>query len=223
MKISRNDTFDLNLCIRGLGNLITHMHSDFYTYIYYLTFKRTLKSHFKDFNDPWEQEIEDIEFFKDIDDPFVQSCLEARSKLVEFKIDLMLRFGIDEEEDINDEVVMNQENRFKPYFLISKRSKSYKKLKMYYERTLSESIRSLYLYACAVTADSYKIPLILKRQLHHIEEDPLRLLNHDDNNVELLMQLILGLQKDLEIFQGLAAITSKVKRDRYYKECLSKG
>ena len=220
MSISRNDPFDLNLCVRGLGNLVTRMHSDTYAYMYNFTFKRALKSLSEDFNDPWENGIDDLEFFDNVDDTFVKCCMKAHDKLVYFKMDLTLRFGIDEEEDILNEVIVAEQERFKPYFLAHMQSKNYKTLKRFYERTLSESIKSLYLYACAITAKSYKIPLVLKKQLTHSEGDPLRLLNHDDNTVELLVQLIMGLKKDLEVFQGLAAITSKVKRDVFYERSL---
>jgi hypothetical protein len=220
MSISRNDPFDLNLCIRGLGNLITLIHSHVYSYMYYLTFKRALKSHSQEFNDPWESGIDDLQFFENVDDSFVKCCMKAQVKLIDFKIELMLRFGINEHEDVIDEVIITQQDRYKPYFLFHMRAKTYKALKKYYERTLSESINSIYLYACAITANSYKIPLLLKKQLDHPVQDPLRLLNHDDNNVALLTQLITGLRRDLEVFKGLAAITSKVERDRYFKDSL---
>jgi len=106
----------------------------------------------------------------------------------------MLRFGIDEEEDGEDETIILQAGRFKPYIL---RSKSYKKLRLYYERTIAETIDSLYLYACAITAESNKIPLVLKKQFKLPEQECLKLLNQDDNNVVLIKELIIGLKKDL--------------------------
>jgi hypothetical protein len=220
MKISRNDPFDLNLCIRGLGNLVTYMHAECYEYMYYFTFKRALKSLSKDFQNAWEEPFETTSFFIDVDDSFVRLCLESSQKIYHFKEDLILRFGILEEDDLEDEEIILQSARFKPYFLVHKRSKSYKKLKTFYERSAKDNIESLYLYACAITAASYKIPLILKKQFTLAEKDTLRLLNHDDATVELIVDLIIALRKDLEIFQGLSAITSKVKRDIYYKECL---
>ena len=51
MKNSRNDPFDLNLCIRGLGSLVTSLHSDIYEYAYHLTFKRSMKMYASEFYD----------------------------------------------------------------------------------------------------------------------------------------------------------------------------
>lgn len=197
MKISRNDPYDLDLFIRGLGVLLTQMHSDLYEYIYYLTFKRSMKAYAKDFNDPWEQAIEHLDFFEKIEDPFVQNCLSAQQRLIDCKVELTLRFGIDEVEDLEDPLMSVQALRYRPYMLVFKRSKSYKKLKLYYERSLSEFIESLYLYACALTAESYKIPLVLKKRLNLPDEESFRLLNQDDHTVELLTELIKGLKKDL--------------------------
>jgi hypothetical protein len=197
MKISRNDPYDSNLCIRGLGVLLTQMHSDLYEYTYFLTFKKSMKSYAKDFNDPWEQSIEDLNFFEKIEDPFVQNCLEAQMKLIHCKAELTLRFGIDEVEDLEDPLMLVQALRFRPYILVFKRSKSYKKLKLYYERSLAEFIESLYFYACTLTAESYKIPLVLKKRFVLPNEESFRLLNHDDHTVELLTELIIGLKKDL--------------------------
>ncbi|PYF74753.1 hypothetical protein [Pedobacter nutrimenti] len=198
MSISRNDPFDLTLCMRGLAVLITYMHSDVYEYVYFFTFKKTMKSYAKDFNNPWEQPIEHGDFFDGIKDPFVWNALKAERRLVEGKHELALRFGIAEIEDLMDEQITMQAERFKPFRLVFKRSKSYKKLKTYYERTLSAIIDSLYLYACALTAQSYKIPLVLKRQFNLSQQEGLRLLNHDDPNVQLLANLIDGLRADLE-------------------------
>jgi len=183
--------------MRGLGVLMTYMHSDLYEYMYYLTFKRTMKSYSKEFNDAWAQGIDDIDFFGKTDDPFVKNCNHVHDQIIDCKLELMVRFGIDEVEDLENEALILQSTRFRPYFLLYKRSKSYKKLKLYYERTLIGFTECLYWYACAITAQSYKIPLVLKKQLVLSDQESLRLLNQDDNNVELLKDLIQRLQKDL--------------------------
>lgn len=198
MKISRDDPFDLNLCIRGLGVLTTYMHSDIYEYIYYFTFKKVMKSYAKDFNDAWEQYLDEDEFFEKIEDPFVQNALKTQFKLMEFKLELIRRFGFTETEDLEDAEIIIQAQRFKPYILIYKRAKSYKKLKLYYERTLEGIIACLYSYAAAITVQRYKIPLVFKRQFNSADQSWSRLLNTDDNNVLLLEQLILGLKEDLD-------------------------
>ncbi|TKC59186.1 hypothetical protein FBD94_16780 [Pedobacter hiemivivus] len=203
MKISRNDTFNLNLCMRGLGVLVTYMHSDIYEFIYHFTFKKSMKLYAKDFKDPWKDSIDHHDFFFDIDDPLVQNCVIALERLIDYKHEITLRFGIDEVEDMNDEFIASQAWRFESYRLVYKQSKSYQQLIPYYDRTLSSVIHSLFLYACALTAQSYKIPRVLKSQVNLPDGDNFRLMNHDDNNVELLINLIVELKKNLEEFRGL--------------------
>ena len=212
MKISRNDPFDLSLCMRGLGVLTTYMHSHIYEFVYYMTFKRSMKSYAKDFKHAWEQYIADNEFFEKIDDPFVQNFLVSQNRLVEFKLELILRFGIEEDDDLENEMIVAQAERFRPYLMMHKRAKSYKKLKLYYERTLEGIIESLYLYACALTVQSYKIPLVFKRQFQLEGELWGRLLNQDDNSVELIKELITELKVDLSNLRLLMTGKVKVKK-----------
>lgn len=210
MKVSRNDPLDLKLSVRGLGVSITYMHSDLYEYMYYLTFKRSMKSHSREFSNPWEQSIDHLDFFEHTEDPFVQNIYSATGKLIDAKQELCIRWGIDEEEDLGDPVIAAQAQRYKPYLLLFKRSKSYKKLTGYYERALSEFITCLYMHACAYTAGSFKIPQVLKKQFDLPVPDSLRLLNHDDHTVALLAELISGLDKDL--------VELKILRDKKYKK-----
>jgi|GEM_PF-1585839 len=197
MKVSRNDPFDLHLSIRGLGVMITYMHSDLYEYMYYLTFKRAMKSHSNEFSNPWLQPIEHHDFFEKTGDPFVNNLYSTTGKLIDAKHELTLRWGIDEEEDLRDDGIVAQAQRYHPYLLLFKKSKSYKKLTAYYERALTELISCLYSYACACTAKSYKIPLVLKKQFDLPVPESLRLLNHDDAHVALLKDLIIDLYTDL--------------------------
>ncbi|SDJ49342.1 hypothetical protein SAMN04487898_10378 [Pedobacter sp. ok626] len=209
MKISRNDPFDLNLCIRGLGVQVTYMHSDVYEFVYHFTFKKSLRLYAKDFKNPWEQSIDDHDFFLKIEDPVVQSVLTAMEKLIDYKLEIALRFGIDEVADLSNEFIVAQAWRFKTYRLVYKQSKSYKKLIPYYDRTLAGIIATLSLYACTLTAQSYKIPRVLKAQLDLPDMDNFRLLNRDDNNVDLLINLIVDLKKSLDGFRALMITKSK--------------
>ena len=211
MKLSRNDPFDLRLCMRGLGALVTRMHSDIYEYVYHFTFKKSLKSYGKDFKDPWDQYIEDDDFFMDVDDPLVKNCIISMGRLIEYKQALNLIFGIEEVEDLEDEFIVSESNRFKIFLLVYKHSKSYKKLKPYYERTLEGFIENLSLYAYALTAQSYKIPLVLSRQLKLSGEESLRLLNADDTNVAMIKELVIGLKRDLENSKSLS-VSKAAKR-----------
>lgn len=208
MEISKNDTFNVNLCMRGLGVLVTTMHSDIYEFIYHLTFKKSMKIYANDFKKPFEDIITHDEFFSKIDDPYVQNFMIPMNKLIEFKLEIMLRFGIDEAEDLEDDFILSQ-SKFKPYRLVFKRSKSYSKLLTYYDRSLSSTINCLSLYACALTAKSYKIPMVLKAQLKQPGMDNLHLLNRDDHNVELLLDLIAELKTSLEAFRTLYLLGRK--------------
>jgi len=152
MKVSTKDQFSLNFSIRGLALLTMYIYSDIYEYMYYFTFKKVMKSYSQDFNHTWEQYIGEVEFFEQIDDLFVQNCLHTEAKLINFKLELMLRFRIDDDpKETEDETV----------------------------------------------AQSNKITLVLKRQFKFPEQECLKLLNQDDDNVELIKGLIVGLKKDL--------------------------
>jgi len=52
---------------------INHIHSDIYEYMYYFTFKKSMKLYAKDFNDAWVQYVGEVEFFEKIEDPFVKT------------------------------------------------------------------------------------------------------------------------------------------------------
>lgn len=221
MKISRNDPFNLNLCIRGLGNLLTFMHSDIYEYMYYLTFKRSMRAYKKEFNDALHKSIDDGAFFEDSTDLYVKSCTSACHKIMYCKLELALRWGIDEIEDLENVDLKVQAQRFKPFFLVSKRSKSYRKMVLFYERTLSGIIESLYLYACALTAKTYKIPLVLKRQFKLPDAVSLWLLNQEDNDVELIKELIIELKTDLSHFKLLIENKGKLPKIARVKKTLA--
>lgn len=108
MKISRNDPFNLEMCIRGLGNLLTGMHSDIYEYMYFLTFRRSMKAYRHEFVHPDEQFVEQTVFFEHTGDPYVSSCFSAYSKLTDCKNELVLRWSIDEIDDLQDDAIQLQ-------------------------------------------------------------------------------------------------------------------
>lgn len=205
MKNSRNDPFDLNLCMRGLGNRLTTLHSDVYEYAYHLTFKRSMKMYASEFNDPDEAPVHQLGFFETTGDVCVTNCYQALKSLINCKLELINRFGIIEEDDLNDERLCLESERYKPYSLRSKHSKSYKRLKLYYERLLVETIKYLSAYVCVLTAQSYKVPRVLTKQMQLPEPECYRLLNTDDNNVVLLQELIITLKKILMDFRRITA------------------
>ena len=156
-----------------------------------------MKSYAKEFNDAWENSIDHDEFFEGTNDRIVENCYRAQGKIIECKQELILRFGINEAEDLESRQIITEAQRYHPFQLLFKRSKSYKKLSLYYERTLEGFIECLFIYACSLTAEKYKIPLVLKRQFKGPVEDWFKLLNHDDTTVELLQGLILDLHQEL--------------------------
>ena len=205
MKNSVKDPFDLNLCMRGFGNRLTTLHSDVYEYCYYLTFKRSMKMYASEFNDPDDAPVHQLGFFETTGDVYVTNCYQALESLINCKLELINRFGIIEEDDLDDERLRLESDRYKPYFLRSKRSKSYKRLKLYYERLLVETIKCLSTYVCVLTAQSYKVPRVLKKQMLLPEPECYRLLNPDDNNVILLQELIVVLKNILLDFRRISA------------------
>lgn len=209
MKTSRNDPYDRKLSTRGMTLLMNYILSDLYEFAYHFTFKRSMKTYGKEFQNPYIQTIDDYEFFESTKDLVVLNICKAHRKIHECKMLFALNHGIEEEEDGQNELILLEASRFDIYKLLYKRSKSYKKLKLYYERTLTDIITSFYTYACALTASSYKIPLVLKRQFQPDDPESMRLLNQDDHNVVLIIELITDLQTEL---QGIRLLnTKKVK------------
>lgn len=205
MKPSRNDPFDLNLSLRGLGNLISILCTEVYTYAYIMTFKRSMKMYKKEFYDSAAVPIEDLDFFQHTGDLSVENCMEVFSKLAAYKTQLTLILGIDEEEDLTNERIALAATRYQPYYLMFKKSKSYKRLRLYYERLLVETIECLFTYACMLTAQSYKIPAVLKKQFERSDEESLRLLNADDHHVLMISQLIQDLRYSLTELRTIIA------------------
>lgn len=197
MKTYTNDPFNLKLSIRGLAYQMMFSYSDLYEYAYYFTFKREMKEYLFDFPDPYTLFIEDPEFFETSGDPLVRNCSRAHRRLADCRYELMLNWGIDEFKDMRSKIVHQEANRFHPYKLNFKRAKSYKRLKLYYERTLQENIAYLYLFASAITASKYRVPDVFRKQFELPIPECLNLLNQEDHNVFLLVKLICGLNEDL--------------------------
>ncbi|WP_316839982.1 hypothetical protein [Pedobacter gandavensis] len=217
MKTSTNDPFDLDTCIRGLSMLLASVHSDLYEFVYYFTFKKTFKEYYSEFNSPWEHPVEDGTFFEDVEDPYVKSCLKSFTLVGNTKMELIAWFGINENRDAQSAKYVFEGMRFKPYQTIFKRGQSYKKLRLCYERSLAELIHSLFLYACALTAESNKIPLLLKRQFKLNNDEAFRLLNRDDDQVALLIELMKELKKilnELRLVIYMPIITAKKQQGK---------
>jgi len=212
-KISASDPFDQQLSIRGLIYQMTQMNSNLYEYAYYLTFKRACKEYADIFKDAYDMPIDEQCFFLGTGDQLVLNCCSSYDKILSLQRELMRRFFIDEIDNLQDKVAEVQSRRYAPYRLLYKRSKSCKRLKMQYERTLLDYIEYLYKFACVFTASNYRIPLVLKRQFFKEEEASLRLLNSDNDTVALLIEAIIGLRADLE---ALRQLNVNKKKTRYH-------
>ncbi|WP_442587779.1 hypothetical protein ACSBL2_17175 [Pedobacter sp. AW31-3R] len=196
-KPSRKDPFDLNLTFRGLGNLVTELYDNIYEYAYVFTFKRSMKMYREEFYDAYEVPIDDLSFFNNTGDPYVEHCMLVFELLAKYKIRLREIFGLDELCDLEDERVIHEAKRYAPYMLLYKHSKSYKRLKLYYERQLSECCLCFFTYACMLTAQRYQIPRQLMKPYDSPDGSWKRLLNDEDYQVALLIDLISDLKKCL--------------------------
>jgi hypothetical protein len=105
-------------------------------------------------------------------------------------------------------------------------TKSYKKLKVYYERTLISHINYLYTIACMFSASKYRIPRVLKNNFKIDDPASLRLLNHDDGLITLIseaIELLMGHLQDLNKLKTLSAaeIRKNKKSNLLIKDYLS--
>lgn len=197
MRTYVSDTFDLKLSIRGLAHQIMYTYSDLYEYAYYFTFKRGVKVYEHKFQDPFDSHLMDDEFLSNSSNPLVRNCYRVIKRLSDCRNELIFNWGIDEEEDLANKIIHQQAMRYNPYKLNYKVGKSYKRLQLFYERTLAENIAYYYLFASAITAQNYRIPEVFRKQFELPVPECLRLLNQDDHNVFLLAKLICGLNDDL--------------------------
>lgn len=210
-----NDPFDLKLTIRGLAHQIMWCYSDIYEYAYYFTFKKGMKAYEHEFDDAFELYVAETDYFKDGADPLVLNCHKAINRLTAVRDEIVLNWGLDEEKDLKSELVLWESSRYNPYKLNYKVGKTYRRLEHFYERTLAENITYFYLVACALTASKYRIPAVLKKQFEQPMPQSLRLLNHEDHNVSLLINLITGLQEDLDERRLAAKKLMLRRRSRY--------
>jgi hypothetical protein len=202
-KISANDSFDDSLFIRGVVHQLLHMYSNVYEFRYYFTFKKTRKRFSKEYHNPYKMSIFEEQFYLDTGDLVVRNCCSVLRKISVLKGQLMTSFAIDEMENMRDKVAEIQAKRYAPYRLIFKKSKSYKKLKVYYERSLLEYINYLYKVASVITCSNYRIPKVFGKQFLLENAVSLRLLNIDNDVVAAIKEVIEGLRKDLADLRSL--------------------
>jgi len=202
-KPTANDPFDLTLLIRGMVLQLIQMSSNVYEFAYTFTFKRTMKAYKEEFYDPFDKMVEDQEFFLATGDPVVINCVHAENIFHDIKNTVMMRFRLNLEDLVKDPATYRESLRFAPLRLHYKRSKSYKKLKSCYERSLLDYIKYLYQIACVITIEKHRIPAVFNKQFVSNEEQSLWLLNSEDATVTLLKDGIAVIRKQLQQLREL--------------------
>lgn len=144
----------------------------------------------KEFNDPNDNMITDLDFFEDIDDPIVQHCFKTLGTIIEYQHNLLLRKGFDTYELLMDEKCREQAKRYMPVMDQLTRRKSYRKIALAYERFLKDFSNACYSYACVLSAGSYKIPSAMRTNVKYSNQGSFRLLSIEDYEVHSLTELI---------------------------------
>lgn len=190
-KISADDPFNFQKSVKGFNLQLMFMYSQIYHFYYTFAFKRHMIKY--DYYDMFEELSDADDYFLKIEDPYVINGVKIRKLMIDCHTTLVLRFGIDVEDDLDDQQILAESQRRSPFVLQYKHPKSYKKLRFYYERTVTSQIRYLHDFACIFTASKYRIPLVLKRQYNLPYSISFKLLNDDDDTVKLIIELIKSL------------------------------
>lgn len=214
MKANKNDVFDKAVCIEALATVLIELYSCLWDFTYFFTFKKELKCYEADFRDPHLQPVDDLDFFKNINDPVVKHGVIISSVLIDFSEAFNLRHGLDAQALVGYENVSYEEvERYLPKRPLSMVNKSYARLFFYFERYLEESINCLYYYCCALSLESYQLTPAMKKQLNQINEHSFRVVNTEDNEVALLANLAFILSKADEKLKN--SIKKDVRRPKF--------
>jgi hypothetical protein len=200
LKIYVTDPFNKELSLRGFLLRLVFMHSDIFYYTCTWAFRKEYKAFADDFEDRWHELDTDPNFFLLTGNPWVIHGVEVRETLLQLVYGLGQKYGLDWCIDREDPEILAQSKRYAPYELVYMSTKSTKKLKLYYERTLISHINYLYSIACMFSAGKYRIPRVLKHNFKIDDPASLRLLNHDDELISLIsevLELMMGHLQDL--------------------------
>ena len=204
MKASVNANFDRNLCLRALGVRLTFMRSNTYEYLYHMNFKRRMRRYSRTYRDPFKQHISKIEFFDGNKDPFYQHIYDVHILLRDWQNDFMYRMGcLSSWDDVQDEDILRESWRYADRNLVLKRSKSYDRLKLHFEKALVSYIHVVYRYACVLTVKNHRLPHQFKPLLSVYDNSSLRLLNTDDDHVCFLIDLLAKLVRHYKAVKKL--------------------
>jgi hypothetical protein len=208
LKIYVTDPFNYKLSLEGFNLRLAFMQSEIYDYTCTWTFRKEYKAFANDFEDRWDELVDDFEFFLRTEDPWVMHAVKVRKTMLQFADRLEEDYGLDWSIVEYDPEILAQSKRYAPFELVYMYTKSYKKLKLYYERTLISHINYLYTIACMFSAGKYRIPRVLKHNFKIDDPASLRLLNHDDELISLIsevIELLMGHLQDLNKLKTLSA------------------
>ncbi|RZK39179.1 MAG: hypothetical protein EOO90_19760 [Pedobacter sp.] len=197
MKPRKSDLYDYATTKAHLALNVINAYSLLFDYCYYITFKRTLKEYKEEFSDPYEQPIWDLDFFTDVDDAYVQQLSKISGILVEYSADFLFRNGMDDEkvQNLFDE---EQALRYAPANRHYIYKKGYRQLLIDTHQYIESVIETLYLYACAITMESYQLPKYMRCKVVYTLDESLRFLNLENYEVNTLTELILILDNEKE-------------------------
>lgn len=208
LKIYATDPFNYRLSLQGFNVRLFFMQSDLYHYAWTWAFRKEYKAFAADFDDRLQEMAGDFDFLLRTENPWVMHAVEVRKTMLQFTNLVRQNYGLDWLIDQTDPLISAQSKRYAPFQLMYTSRKSTKKLKLYYERTLISHINYLYTIACMFSAGKYRIPLVLK---HHFQIDDaasLRLLNHDDDTVSLISNLITKMMGHLQELNQLKTLSA---------------
>lgn len=204
MKTTRNDPFDLDLCIRALGNQLTYMHTDIYLFMYSMSFKSSGKPSDYEFEEELYNFNENMEFFMNCDNSFVKACCSICITIINYKVELCSKWGIKEQDDLENEMISEDALRYNPRYLGKIKRKNFLKLSLSYLKTLEGIVKCLYAYLGAVTIESYKIPMAPKQLLNLYNKHYLKGTLGNEIMARFIVGLISEIMEPFEDYQDAA-------------------
>lgn len=200
MKISGNDPFDLDLCIRGLGNQLTYMHNDIFDYMYNRIERPGRTPCINAFKELQENCLYDYRKFQSHKSHYVQLCFRIDQNIRKYKEVLCVIWNIDEAADLQDALIMEQAKRYSPRLLPFKKSRNFVKVDSFYAKVLTSFDECLHSYLCAIITGSYKIPIEKNAQVKLCEQNDLIPLSENEEIVPLLDGLIDDIRGDITAY-----------------------
>ena len=186
---SKHDQFEMSTFIPGLAVIFHDIFFELHNFTYYMTFKKEMKEYYYEFNDSYEKPVVDLDFFDDVNDPVVQHCQKIAGLISDCWLPYLLRHGLDDELLFDDEAI-RESGRYGPSTVRTFKKKSYSFMKLSYERFLEHIALSLYYSCCALTLNSYLIPLKMRVNIDYSDQGSFRYLNMDNYDVAVLTELI---------------------------------